>query len=85
MIEQVIFSNDDVLISENDKIARKWKLERALKLGNLFKHHVEVIFINQHGERLKTTATIWAVTEAYVVLKGGKVIPINSICDIHEC
>lgn len=57
------------------------KLQRALKLGNLHKTSVNLRFISDR-ELLQTEATIWAVTENYVMLKGGVMIPVECIIDV---
>lgn len=84
-LKVIPFASEDVLTNEVDKKMRRWKLERAMKLGNLYKHPVQITFTNKMGERMKTTATIWAVTEEYVVVKGGNAIPVRSIYEVEEC
>ena len=58
------------------------KLQKALVLGNIYKTHVQLMMVNSSHQHIKTTATVWAVTEKYVTLKGGVVIPVGSIMDI---
>lgn len=60
----------------------RYNLQRALRLGNLYKNHVRIQFYNESGHYMETEATIWAVTEKYVMIKGGTVIPIDSIVDV---
>jgi hypothetical protein len=40
---------------------------------------VRIYFINALGEHMETEGTVWAVTEKYVMLKGGNTIPIRAI------
>ena len=61
----------------------KFKLQRALTLGNLYKSHVVLLLCNELGKFFETEATIWAVTDWYVMIKGGTVIPIDSIVDVN--
>ena len=81
-VPQIKFTREDVLSTELEKTQRKLQLEKALKLGNSYKLHVSIYFHGTNGESLKTIATVWAVTEQYLVLKGNVLIPIHSIRDI---
>lgn len=58
------------------------KLKRALILGNMNKQHVKLRFKNADGLHFETVATIWGLTENYVILKGARMIPIHSLTDI---
>lgn len=73
----------DVLESPQDKEARKSALHKALTLGNLHKQHVRIRFKNANNQMLETKATIWALTENYVVLKSHMMIPIQSIMNVR--
>ena len=72
---------------ENQKKSTKsllrYKLKRAQSLGNLFKLHALILFNGEDGELLETEATVWAVAEKYIMIKGGTVIPISSIIDVR--
>ena len=81
-VGHIYFSEHDVLTGHVDKVLRLHNLDRALKLGNLYKRKVKIIFQNSLSHVLETEATIWAVTENYIMLKGGKIIPIRSIMDV---
>ena len=76
------FTHIEVLTSTKDQVKRKINLMKSLTLGNLYKQHVHLSFKDKGGVILKTTATVWAVTESYVILKGGLHIPIKSISEI---
>lgn len=73
------FSKTDVLNDNTDRFIRNFELNRALRLGNTYKQSVRIYFINALGEHLETEGTVWAVTEKYVMLKGGNTIPIRAI------
>ena len=61
-----------------EKVIR-YDLDRAMKLGNLYKESVKIRFENRMGELLEEEAIVLTVTEQYVVLRGGTSIPIKSI------
>ena len=81
-VHQIKFIGEDVLNTDLEKVQRALQLDKALKLGNSYKLHVSIYFRGTNGEFLKTSATVWAVTEKYLVLKGNTLIPIHSIYDI---
>lgn len=83
-IQHMGFISMDALNNEQERSLRLQKLQRAQSLGNLYKHHVKVIFYNDKLELMQTVATVWAVTEKFIVLKGGTSIPIHSIRDLEE-
>lgn len=84
-INRISFSKEEILNSENAQIERKAKLKRSLTLGNLYKQHVKIKFVNQNKQVLRTFATVWALTEKYVILKGGRMIPLTSIITVDLC
>ncbi|MFP4090871.1 MAG: hypothetical protein ACLFUB_19350 [Cyclobacteriaceae bacterium] len=84
--EQLTSSNfikNDVLSSPDDRAYRKFQLQRALTLGNLYRAKVSIKFRNEYGESRKVETTIWSVFENYVGLKGGRLIPIHAIEEIE--
>ena len=58
-------------------------LDRALSLGNLHKSHAMIQFRNKQGDIMETRATIWAVSDEYIMIKGGICVPIESIVGIE--
>ena len=78
-IWELSFKREDVLVNEGDKTMRRLDLERAMKLGNTYKQSVTLQFKTSDNVSREVTATVWAVTEKNVELKGGKIIPISSI------
>ena len=81
-LHQVEFSKSDVLPDINKQKERSLKLHKALLLGNNYKTHVKILFRNKHYKLIYTEATIWAVTESYVILKSRVLIPIRSVVDV---
>lgn len=82
-IIELSFRQDDVLSNDEAKANRKESLIRAMKLGNNFKQAVTLQFRTFDGSLRETEATVWAVTEKNVELKGGKIIPIAAIFHVE--
>lgn len=61
--------------------ALRHKLAYAQRLGNEFKAKTEITFNTTEGAK-KVVTTVWAVTEGYVQLKNGVMIPVKSLIDI---
>lgn len=61
-----------------------WKniLNYGVRLGNEFKGKTHITFETTQGPRSVFT-TIWSITDKYLHLKGGVVIALASIIDIH--
>lgn len=60
----------------------KSKLAYAVRLGNEFKGKTHITFETTEGPRSVET-TIWSHTDTHLHLKGGTLIPLESIIDIH--
>lgn len=82
-IIELSFQNEDVLTSEAGRVKRKESLIRAMKVGNNFKQAVTLQFRTFDGSIRETEATVWAVTEKTVELKGGKYIPLAAIYHVE--
>ncbi len=82
-IIELSFQREDVLSGEEQRANRKESLIRAMKLGNNFKQAVTLQFQTFDGSLRETEATVWAVTEKNVELKGGKIIPISAIFHVE--
>jgi uncharacterized protein (UPF0248 family) len=50
-------------------------------LSNLYHNKVKIVFEDREGAKMVET-TIWATTDAAIMLKGGVVIPIHRIHSI---
>lgn len=59
------------------------QVDRAVVLGNGSKSKVKILFQTKEGLRMVHT-TVWAATEEYIILKGGRSIPMDAILDIIE-
>ncbi|MDW3193456.1 MAG: hypothetical protein R8G66_13870 [Cytophagales bacterium] len=82
-IIELSFRQDDVLSNEAAKSNRKEALLRAMNLGNNFKQAVTLQFRTFDGSLRETEATVWAVTDKNVELKGGKIIPMAAIFHVE--
>jgi hypothetical protein len=57
------------------------KLLDAMKLGNLHRGKVAIIFRDDEGYK-RVETTIWAVGAKYICLKGGMWLPVSRIVDV---
>ena len=72
------FPQDDVLDDPGEKVMRKSDIIQAMRLGNIERYKVKIIFEDTNSVKVLDT-TIWAVTEKKIVLKRGVVIPVHRI------
>ncbi len=73
------FSRVEVLEDNTEIHLRKYDLERAMSLGNLYKHSVNIYFQNTSGETMLVSGSIWAITSQFIQMKGDITIPIHAI------
>ncbi len=57
------------------------KLSSAQRLGNEFKSKASLTFMTADGPK-KVETTVWSLTEKYIVLKAGVLIPLRSLIDV---
>jgi len=81
-INSIKFFPHEVITEKVHKKILLSDLNRALILGNTDHNKVTIVFKDEGGVLLQVITTIWAVTESYIVLKGGTNIPIKAIADI---
>jgi hypothetical protein len=62
----------------------RWRreLEYAVRLGNEYKGKTHITFETTQGPR-EVETTVWSLTDKFLQLKGGTVIPLGSVIDIH--
>jgi len=77
-IANFTFPDKEILESEDAVKLRRQELERAMKLGNVEKGKIKIVFEDSEGPKQVDT-TIWGVTDKRIILKQGLVIPINRI------
>lgn len=63
----------------------KWfeKLVYAVRLGNAYKGKTAITFNTEEGERTVET-TVWSLTDKFIQLKGGILIPLNTIVNVEN-
>ena len=82
-LKNVLFTKEDVLKKDVEATAvRNYNLRRALILGNLYKHKVNIKFRTLEGMTKQVAASVWALGEEYISLKGGFNIPIKSVEEV---
>ena len=79
MIQDIKFTNEDVLTEEREFRLRNIYLKKAEKLGNTYKGKVKIYFLTDKKEKLAIETTIWSVNERFITVKAGKAIPITAI------
>ena len=80
-IKNLKFKKSDVL-KESDKIHLRYDLlKQGEILGNSYKHKLKIMFHSIEGSWMVYT-TVWFVSEAYIQIKGGTIIPISAIEDV---
>ena len=80
-LDAINFPQREVLLDEKKITQREYNAKRAIRLGNLFKDKVKVIFEDTEGMKMIQT-TVWGMTERYLIFKRGMVIPLNRIHEI---
>jgi len=80
-IKFLSFPKEDVLNKKKDQIDRILELQRALSLGNLERHKVKIVFIDDTGIK-KVETTIWGITDKEVILKQATIIPLERVLSI---
>lgn len=76
------FPNEEVLTTEEEKVALRKKLEQATTLGNGDHGKIKIFFKDSEGTK-KVETTIWATGEKNIVLKQGITIPIKRIIGVE--
>ena len=77
-IESLHFPPEEVLLDKKKTEERKIEATKAMRLGNMFKSKVKIIFEDSGGIKMVET-TIWAVTERYLILKKEIAIPLYRV------
>jgi hypothetical protein len=78
-ISSLKFSKKEVLLTADELSKRTLNLYRAQTLGNLLQSKVKLVFETANGSLYQVETTVWAVGNDFICLKGGMVIPVNSI------
>lgn len=78
---KVAFKNDTTMCIEEAAKSKNQKVYMAMLMGNHNCDNVRILFNTEDGER-ELSSRIWALTDKYIVLKGGMFIPIEAVIDI---
>ena len=82
IICNLMFPKDEVLKDEQAQQNRRTTLENAMKLGNNHRHKSTITF--EDSENLKQVqTTVWGVTDKWILLKRGLVIPISRVHEVN--
>lgn len=83
LIEKEEVLNYKFLDAPIDEVhVQKEKLLGAVRLGNEFKSKAYITFQTDQGPK-KIETTVWTVTEKYLQIKNGILIPLKSLIDIQ--
>ncbi len=82
IIEKEHVMNYKIVPAEVDKThSLQDKLLAAQRLGNEFKSKTTIVFQTEDGpKRIETT--VWSLTERYIQIKSGVLIPLRSIIEV---
>src|ERR1700677_4615415 len=76
LLQTIHFPKGEVLSDTGMIEHRNCEAQRAMKLGNYFKDKVKIVFEDVEGIKIVET-TVWGVTEGYLMLKRGMMIPLH--------
>ena len=82
VIPQLTFPADDVLKRPYAKTMRDTDIRQAMRLGNIERMKVSIVFENNEGPKQVNT-TIWGITKKELLLKGDIVIPLHRVRQIN--
>lgn len=77
------FQKNEVIENIPLRHIRYANLNRAMTLGNLYYVKVSIIFKTEDGHLKKVVTTIWAVSEEFILLKGGIFVPVKAIVELE--
>lgn len=82
IIEKERIGEYKIVPAEVDNTAALYdKLRSAQRLGNEFKSKTTIVFQTEDGpKRIETT--VWSLTERYIQIKNGILIPLKSIIKV---
>lgn len=76
------FPQKEVLCNKDQQKMRKYRLRRALSLGNLEHQKVGIFFQDNEGIK-KVETTVWGITDKSVILKESTIIPLERILKVN--
>ena len=83
LIEKEDIVNHKILAAEvNRSEELRSKLSDAQRLGNEFKSKATIVFNTEDGP-LRVETTVWSLTDQYVQIKSGVLLPLASIIQVE--
>ena len=83
LIEKESISNYKIIAANSNNVDElRAKLNDAQRLGNEFKSKVAIVFNTEDGPK-RVDTTVWSVTENYLQIKHGVLLPLSSIISIE--
>ena len=81
IVPSLQFPKEDVLNKKEDRKQRCTHLFKAMRLGNLERQKVRILFKDNQGIKQVET-TVWGVTNKRVILKKAINLPINRVLSV---
>lgn len=83
LIEKESINNYKIIAAENNKSEElRSKLNDAQRLGNEFKSKVTIVFNTEDGP-MRVETTVWSLTDKYIQIKSGVLIPLSAIISVE--
>ena len=83
LIEKDQVANLKIIPAEVDNSAKFMSiLQSALRLGNEFKSKTALVFNTDEGP-MRIETTVWSLTEKYIQIKHGILIPLRSLIAVE--
>lgn len=82
LIEKEEIQNYKIVSAQVDKTEELIsKLYSAQRLGNEFKGKTAITFMTEDGPK-RVETTVWSLTDNYIQLKAGVLIPLRALIDV---
>lgn len=83
LIEKEDIENHKIIAAEiNRSEELRGKLNDAQRLGNEFKSKASIVFNTVDGP-LRVETTVWSLTDKYVQIKSGVLIPLAAVIQVE--
>ncbi|ERJ59723.1 hypothetical protein [Sphingobacterium paucimobilis] len=83
LIEKESINNYKIIAAEDNRVEELCgKLKDAQRLGNEFKSKVTIVFNTEDGP-MRIETTVWSLTDKYIQIKSGVLIPLSSIISVE--
>lgn len=83
LIEKENINNYKIIAAEENRANELChKLSDAQRLGNEFKSKVTLVFNTEDGP-MRVETTVWSLTDKYIQIKSGVLIPLTAIISVE--